>query len=116
MNGGRALPPLCERGPTHGRVRRDVEPAETAGFLMAMVEGYVSLAKNAQDAKVSKTGRKTWWAGCGPCACRATASRADRIVSEECFDTIAYQPVRMLGSNPAIRLQATSMRESERKD
>jgi len=58
MNGGRALPPLCERGPTHGRVRRDVEPAETAGFLMAMVEGYVSLAKNAQDAKVSKTGRK----------------------------------------------------------
>jgi TetR/AcrR family transcriptional regulator, transcriptional repressor for nem operon len=46
------------KGQTHGRVRRDVEPAETAGFLMAMVEGYVSLAKNAQDAQVSKTGKK----------------------------------------------------------
>jgi hypothetical protein len=43
---------------THGRVRREVEPAETAGILMAMVEGYVSLANNAQDAKVSKTGKK----------------------------------------------------------
>jgi TetR/AcrR family transcriptional repressor of nem operon len=46
------------KGQTRGRVRRDAEPAETAGFLMAMVEGYVSLAKNAQDAKVSKTGKK----------------------------------------------------------
>jgi TetR/AcrR family transcriptional regulator, transcriptional repressor for nem operon len=46
------------KGQTHGRVRRDMEPAETAGFLMAMVEGYVSLAKNALDARVSKTGEK----------------------------------------------------------
>jgi len=45
-------------GQAHGRVRRDVEPAEVAGFLIAMVEGYVSLAKNAQDAKVSKAGQK----------------------------------------------------------
>ena len=43
-------------GQTHGRVRRDVEPAETAGFLIATLEGYVSLAKNAQDAKVLKVG------------------------------------------------------------
>lgn len=45
-------------GQIHGRVRRDVEPVETAGFLIAMVEGYVSLAKNAQDAKVSKAGKR----------------------------------------------------------
>jgi hypothetical protein len=37
-------------------VRRDVEPAEAAGFLIATLEGYVSLAKNAQDAKVMKAG------------------------------------------------------------
>jgi len=43
-------------GQTHGKVRRDVEPAETAGFVIAMLEGYVSLAKNAQDAKMMKAG------------------------------------------------------------
>lgn len=45
-------------GQARGIVRRDVGPAEAAGFLIAMVEGYVSLAKNAQDAKVSKMGKK----------------------------------------------------------
>jgi AcrR family transcriptional regulator len=43
-------------GQTHRRVRRDVKPAEAAGFLIATLEGYVSLAKNAQDAKVMKAG------------------------------------------------------------
>jgi AcrR family transcriptional regulator len=43
-------------GQTRGMVRRDAEPADAAGFLIAMVEGYVSLAKNAQDAKVMKAG------------------------------------------------------------
>ena len=45
-------------GQIHGRVRSDAEPDETAGFLIAMVEGYVSLAKNAQDVKVSKAGKR----------------------------------------------------------
>jgi TetR/AcrR family transcriptional regulator, transcriptional repressor for nem operon len=43
-------------GQTCGRVRRDVKPAAAAGFLIATLEGYVSLAKNAQDAKVMKAG------------------------------------------------------------
>lgn len=43
-------------GQARGRVRRDVEPDEAAGLLIAMVEGYGSLAKNAQDAKVWKAG------------------------------------------------------------
>jgi AcrR family transcriptional regulator len=43
-------------GQTRGRVRRDAEPADAAGLLIAMLEGYVSLAKNAQDAKVMKAG------------------------------------------------------------
>jgi TetR/AcrR family transcriptional repressor of nem operon len=45
-------------GQSQGRVRRDVEPVETAGLLIAMVEGYGSLAKNAQDAKVMKAGKR----------------------------------------------------------
>ena len=44
------------RGQSQGTVRRDLVPEETASFLMAMVEGYEVLAKNAQDAKVWKLG------------------------------------------------------------
>lgn len=46
------------RGQSQGTVRHDLVPAETAGFLMAMVEGYEVLAKNAQDAKVWDVGIK----------------------------------------------------------
>ena len=43
-------------GQNHGKVRRDLEPAQAAGLLIAMVEGYGALAKNAQDAKVMEAG------------------------------------------------------------
>jgi TetR/AcrR family transcriptional regulator, transcriptional repressor for nem operon len=43
-------------GQTQGSVRRDVKPADAAASLIAMVEGYGSLAKNAQDPKVMKAG------------------------------------------------------------
>jgi hypothetical protein len=43
-------------GQKHGKVRRDLEPAQAAGLLIAMVEGYGMLAKNAQDAKVMEDG------------------------------------------------------------
>lgn len=43
-------------GQKNGSVRRDLEPVQVAGFLIAVVEGYGSLAKNAQDAEVMKTG------------------------------------------------------------
>ena len=43
-------------GQSHGMVRRDLEPDQAAGLLIAMVEGYGTLAKNAQDAKVMKAG------------------------------------------------------------
>ena len=44
------------RGQSQGAVRRDLVPEKTASFLIAMVEGYEVLAKNAQDAKVWKVG------------------------------------------------------------
>ena len=51
-----AVASVLREGQAHGRVRRDVEPADAAGLLIAMVEGYGSLAKNAQDLKVIKAG------------------------------------------------------------
>jgi AcrR family transcriptional regulator len=47
---------LLRKGQSQGTVRRDLNPDETASFLVAMVEGYTSLAKNAQDAKVWEVG------------------------------------------------------------
>ena len=44
------------RGQSQGTVRRDLVPGETASLLIAMVEGYEVLAKNAQDAKVWNVG------------------------------------------------------------
>jgi TetR/AcrR family transcriptional regulator, transcriptional repressor for nem operon len=44
------------RGQDQGTVRRDLDPEEIASFLVAMVEGYEVLAKNAQDAKVWNIG------------------------------------------------------------
>jgi TetR/AcrR family transcriptional regulator, transcriptional repressor for nem operon len=46
------------RGQSEGTVRRDLVPEETASFLIAMVEGYEVLAKNAQDAKVWNMGMR----------------------------------------------------------
>lgn len=45
-------------GKIHGSVRGDVEPTDAAGLLIAMVEGYASLAKNAQEPKIMKAGIK----------------------------------------------------------
>ncbi|MFZ0733466.1 MAG: TetR/AcrR family transcriptional regulator [Candidatus Sulfotelmatobacter sp.] len=44
------------RGQHEGTVRRNLVPEETASFLIAMVEGYEVLAKNAQDPKVWNRG------------------------------------------------------------
>ena len=49
---------LLRRGQAQGTVRRDVHPDEAASFLVAMVEGYASLAKVEQDTKVWEVGRR----------------------------------------------------------
>jgi len=51
-----AVASTLREGQAHGSVRRDVKPNDAAGLLIAMVEGYGSLAKNAQDPKVIKAG------------------------------------------------------------
>ena len=44
------------RGQSQGTVRRDLVPEEAASFLIAMVEGYEVLAKNAQDVNLWNAG------------------------------------------------------------
>jgi AcrR family transcriptional regulator len=55
----KAVASVLREGQAHGSVRRDVDAADAAGLLIAMVEGYASLAKNAQDPKVMKAGIRT---------------------------------------------------------
>jgi hypothetical protein len=45
-----------QRGQSEGTVRRYLDAQETASFLIAMYEGYVMLAKNAQEVNVWKVG------------------------------------------------------------
>jgi AcrR family transcriptional regulator len=45
-----------QEGQYAGTVRSDLVPEETASFLIALIEGYEVLAKNAQDAKVWNRG------------------------------------------------------------
>src|SRR5580658_670704 len=52
----RGIAMALRRGQSQGTVRRDLVPEETASFLIAMVEGYEVLAKNAQDAKLWNMG------------------------------------------------------------
>jgi TetR/AcrR family transcriptional repressor of nem operon len=47
---------VLREGQRAGTVRRDLVPEETASFLIAMVEGYEVLAKNAQDPKTWNIG------------------------------------------------------------
>ena len=49
---------LLRKGQSQGTVRRDLDPDESASFLVAMVEGYASLAKVAQNTKVWDVGIK----------------------------------------------------------
>lgn len=45
-------------GQINGKVRNDINARETATFLVASYEGYISLAKTAQDSRVLVSGMK----------------------------------------------------------
>ncbi len=44
------------KGQKRGQVRKDIKPRESATFLVATYEGYISLAKAANDPKLLKSG------------------------------------------------------------
>jgi TetR/AcrR family transcriptional repressor of nem operon len=53
-----AIAAALREGQKRGVVRNDVKPDETATFLIAAYEGYVSLAKNSQDAQMLQSGQR----------------------------------------------------------
>ncbi len=53
-----AIAAALKAGQKQGLVQATVDPRETATFLVATYEGYISLAKNAQDPKVLQSGKK----------------------------------------------------------
>jgi TetR/AcrR family transcriptional regulator, transcriptional repressor for nem operon len=54
-----AIAAALREGQKRGVVRTDVRPDETATFLIAAYEGYISLAKNSQDARVLQSGQRS---------------------------------------------------------
>jgi TetR/AcrR family transcriptional regulator, transcriptional repressor for nem operon len=54
-----AIADALRRGQQGGTVRDDLDPEETATFLMATYEGYISLAKNSQDAESLQSGMRS---------------------------------------------------------
>jgi TetR/AcrR family transcriptional regulator, transcriptional repressor for nem operon len=54
----RAVAAALRHGRARGKVRKDVNPTEAATFLIATYEGYMSLAKNAQDVKALRAGQR----------------------------------------------------------
>jgi TetR/AcrR family transcriptional regulator, transcriptional repressor for nem operon len=54
----RAVAAALRDGRARGKLRKDVNPDETATFLIATYEGYMSLAKNAQEAKALRAGQR----------------------------------------------------------
>lgn len=54
-----AIASALRRGQMNGQVRKDLDAGEAAMFCLAAYEGYMSLAKNAQDPEVLKSGLGT---------------------------------------------------------
>jgi TetR/AcrR family transcriptional regulator, transcriptional repressor for nem operon len=53
-----AITAALRYGQKSGLVRKDIDAGETAMFFMAAYEGFISLAKNAQDVRVLQLGQK----------------------------------------------------------
>jgi AcrR family transcriptional regulator len=54
-----AIATALRDGQKCGQVRKDIDATESATFFVALYEGYISLAKNAQDPAVLRAGLKT---------------------------------------------------------
>jgi TetR/AcrR family transcriptional regulator, transcriptional repressor for nem operon len=54
-----AIADALRRGQKLGLVRSDVDASETAMFLIAGYEGFISLAKNSQDVEMLRAGHKS---------------------------------------------------------
>ena len=53
-----AMANAFRRGQTQGTVKKSIDAEDEATFVIAMYEGYISLAKNSQEPKLLKSGKK----------------------------------------------------------
>jgi TetR/AcrR family transcriptional regulator, transcriptional repressor for nem operon len=53
-----AIAEALREGQKRGVVRSDIDPSETATFLIAAYEGYVVLTKNSQDPRTMRSGQR----------------------------------------------------------
>jgi AcrR family transcriptional regulator len=53
-----AIAGALRSGQRRGLVRADLDPNETAGFLIATYEGYISLSKSSQDPHMLQSGKR----------------------------------------------------------
>ena len=53
-----AVAGALREGQKRGLVRNDIDPNETATFLIATYEGYVVLTKTSQDARMMQSGQR----------------------------------------------------------
>ena len=53
-----AIAGALRQGQKRGLVKSEIDADETATFLMAAYEGYISLSKNSQDARVLRDGNR----------------------------------------------------------
>ena len=53
-----AIAMALRKGQKRGLVRNDEDPDEAATLLIAVYEGYLSLAKNSQDARILRSGQR----------------------------------------------------------
>ena len=53
-----AMADAFRRGQAQGTVKKSIDAEDEATFVIAMYEGYISLAKNSQDPKLLKSGKK----------------------------------------------------------
>ena len=54
----RGIADAFRRGQQEGTVATTIEPDDEATFFIALYEGYISLAKNSQDPRLLKSGKK----------------------------------------------------------
>ena len=83
-----------------------MEPADAAGLLIGMVGGYASLAKNAQDPKVTKAGIGNMVGELRSLRAGQPQARLIASVSQGTFGNVTYQTIRMLGQSAARSGQA----------
>jgi TetR/AcrR family transcriptional repressor of nem operon len=53
-----AMAGAFRRAQAEKMLRKDLDPDDEATFVIAMYEGYISLAKNSQDPKLLKSGKR----------------------------------------------------------